>query len=149
MTTFRWTPYNTFDVAVLGTGAASATSINTLANAGYAYGAEIDNSTLLYLYGDLALSLSAGVTAVAPAFISVFLLANVDGNYSYATGNPGASQLAGTWSGIAGTIQFMQVRGIVLPPNKFKIVIQNNLGVAFPVSTTSTAKLLRYGEQDV
>lgn len=143
MTTSKWLGYNTPDVAVAGA------TMNALANAAYAYGAEIDNSTGLYLYGDLTLALSSAVTSVAPAFLSVFLLPNIDTNYVASAGAPGASYLAGTGSFTAGSLQFMQVRGLILTPNKFKIVIQNNLGVALPATTTSVCSLYRYGEQSV
>lgn len=142
-TTLKWLAYNTPDTAVAGA------SMNTLANAGYAYGAEIDNSSGLYTLGDLTLALSSAVTSVAPAYLSVFLLPNIDTNYAASSGNPGVSYLAGTYYGPGGSVQFIQVRGIVLTPNKFKIAIQNNLGVALPATNTSACSLYRYGEQSV
>ncbi len=140
-TTFRWLPYNAPDVAVAGA------TLNALATAGYAYGAEIDNSVLLYTLADLTVALSAAVVSVAPASLTVFVLPNIDGNYTTAAGNPGSSYSAGTYSGAGGSVQFMQVRGIILPPNKFKIVLLNALGVALPATTTSVCSLYRYGEQ--
>ena len=61
-----------------------------------------------------------------------------------------ANLLVGTISMIASTsTSYMVLRGIVLPPSKFKINIQNNLGVAFPTSSSSTCLLYRYNEQAV
>lgn len=142
MAVFKWTSYQAADTAVAGA------TMNALANGAYAYGAEIDNSIGLFQYGDLSLALSAAVTSVAPAFLSVFLLPNVDTNYQASSGDPGISQLVGTWSGPGGSIRYVQVRGIVIP-QKFKIVIQNNLGVALPATSTSVCSLRRYSEQSV
>lgn len=142
-TVSQWTAYNTADTAVAGA------TMNALANAGYAYGSAIANNTGLYLYGDLTLALSSAVTSVAPAYLSVFIIPSIDGNYTASSGNPGASYLAGYASGPGGSIQYMQVRGLILPPAAFKIIIQNNLGVAFPSTTTSVCSLYRYNEQSV
>jgi hypothetical protein len=43
----------------------------------------------------------------------------------------------------------MVARGLVLPPSLFKVMIQNNLGIAFPSTNTSVCSLYRYGEQSV
>lgn len=142
-TTFKLTAYNTADTAVAGT------SMNALANStGFAYGAEIDNSTDLYTHGDLSLVLSSAVTSVAPAYLAVYLIPNVDGNYVATTGNPGASYLVGTTAVTAGSITNIQVRGLVIS-QKFKIVLSNNLGVAFPSTNTSVCALRRYSLQSV
>lgn len=141
--TFKWLAYNTPDTAIAGA------TMNALANAGYAYGAEIDNSAGLYTLGDLTLALSSSVGSSSPASIAVFLLPNIDGNYTAASGNPGASYWAGTASGPGGSVQYMQVRGIILTPNKFKLVLQNNLNVSFPSTNTSVCSLYRYAEQSV
>jgi hypothetical protein len=39
------------------------------------------------------------------------------------------------------------LRGIILPPQSFKLMVNNVLGVAFPATSTSTCKLYRYNEQ--
>jgi hypothetical protein len=142
-TSFRWASYNTPDAAVAGA------TLNALANAAYAYGAEIDNSVGLYLYGDLTVALSSAVTSVSPAFLNVYILPNIDTHYTATTGNPGSSYISGVWLGAGGSIQYFQVRGMVLPPSKMTIVIQNNLGVAFPATTTSVCSLYRYYEQSI
>lgn len=141
-TIVKFTPYNTADVAVAGA------SMNALAIGAYAYGAEIDNSTLLYEMGAFTLALSSAVLSVAPAFLSVFWLPNIDGNYTAASGNPGTSSLVGTWSGPGGSVQFMQVPLLNITL-KGKVVIQNNLGVALPATTTSVCSLRRFADQAV
>jgi hypothetical protein len=139
--TLKWTAYNTPDTAVAGA------TMNALTNTSFAYGSEIDNSSGLYLYGDLVLSLAASLTAVAPAYLLVYLIPNIDTNYVASSGNPGSSYVIGTGSYTAGTLQFMQVRGLILTPNKFKIVIQNNLGATFSASNSHVCSLYRYSEQ--
>lgn len=147
MSTFKWTGYNTADTAVAGT------AMNALANAAYALGSAIDNTAGLYLYGDLVLVLSSNVTPPAGSIptVNVSLLPSPDGtNYpNSGTGTTG-NMLVGVISSVPSVATSVLVlRGIVLPPALFKVQIQNNLGVAFPSTTTSTCKLYRFSEQAV
>lgn len=151
MSTFKWSAYNTFDTAVAGA------SMNALANNAYAIGAAIDNTSGLYLYGDLVIDLSSAVSVPSSGLptIMVWLLPAFDGtNYPIppgATAGPApANLLVGTMAMVSGvSTSIMALRGIVLPPALFKIMIQNNLGVAFPSTSTSTCHLYRYYEQAV
>ncbi len=150
--TAKWTAYNTADIAVAGA------SMNALASGSYALGAAIDNTAASfgYLYGDLELVLSSAVTASAGSpYIAIYLLPTMDGsNYP---NPPGATAGATPASYFVGTIlanasaafTVGQLRGIVLPPQNFKIEIQNVLGVSLPATSTSTCKLYRYNEQSV
>lgn len=145
MSTFKWTAYNTADTAV------ASTSLNALANGSYALGAAIDNTSLLYLYGDLVIVLSSAVTPTSGSIptVNVTLLPAPDGtNYPTSGTGTAGNMTAGVVSSVASVATSVFVlRGIVLPPSLFKIQVQNNLSVAFPATNTSTCKLYRYGEQ--
>jgi len=150
MSTFKWTGYNTADTALTGT------SMNALSNGGYSLGPAIDNTSGLFLLGDLVIKLASAVTAGATLpSVQVWLLPAPDGT-NYPT-PPGASAAAAPGNLTVGVISVvpsvstsvMVLRGIVLPPSLFKILVQNQLGVAFPSSTTSTCQLFRYNEQAV
>lgn len=150
MSTFKWTGYNTADTAVAGT------SMNALANGAYAIGAAIDNTSGLFMLGDLVIVLSGAVSVPAGSpTIGIWILPSPDGT-NYPT-PPGGTAALGPANLYAGTIAMvpsvsssvMIARGLVLPPSLFKVMIWNNLGIAFPSSTTSTCKLYRYNEQAV
>jgi hypothetical protein len=129
-------------------------SMNALANGAYALGAAIDNTSGLYLLGDLVIKLSSAVTAGATLpTLPVWILPAIDGT-NYPTppgGTAGAAPgnlLAGTAAMVASvSTSLIVIRGLVLLPSLFKVLIQNNLGVAFPATSTSTCQLFRYGEQ--
>lgn len=149
-TQLEWSPYNTADTAV------ADTSLNALANTSYALGAAIDNSSNLYTDADLLIVLSSAVTTGAgqPA-ITAYLLAAIDGA-TYPT-PPGGSAGAAPSSYVVGSILLpastsvtsFYLRGILIPPCLFKIMIQNNLGVSLPATNTSTCQLFRYRLQGV
>jgi hypothetical protein len=134
--------------------AVAGSSLNALANGAYALGAAINNvptdgTTISYDMGDLTITLSSAVTAGSGApNIVVWVLPAVDGT-NYPT-PPGASAAAGP-PGLSYTFQQVAsvststvvCRDIPIPPYNFKIMIQNNLGVTFPATTTSTCRLQR------
>lgn len=147
MATVKWTARGAADTLVAGT------SLNALADAAYALGAEIDNGTDLKLYMDIDLVLSAAVTAGAGApFVAFHLMPSLDGTNYPTPGNtaavPPSGYLAGTIAANA-SASFTRgsLRGVVIPPGKFKLIVQNKLGVAFPTSDTSAISGYRYGEQ--
>lgn len=145
MSTFKWTSYNTADTAI------ASTSLNALANGAYALGAAIDNTSGLYLYGDLVIVLSSAITPSSGSIptVPVSLLPSPDGtNYPTSGSGTTGNLLVGVISAVASVATSVLVlRGIVLPPALFKIQIQNNMSVAFPATSTSTGKLYRYNEQ--
>lgn len=153
MSTLKWAAYQTPDTLLDSTaGAASSTSLYAATTGSFVLSAEIDNSTLLYEYGDLELFLSGGVTCGAGSpSLDVFLLPNMSGNYAYAAGvQPGQSWADRSAQLVASAaITYVQVRGILLTPNKFKVALKNNMGVTWPSNTLCTAKLYRYSEQAV
>src|SRR6185437_12688542 len=127
MSTFKWSAYNTADTAIGGT------LMNALATGAYTQpGAAIDNTSGLYLLGDLVISLSSTVSVPSGSpSIAIWVLPSPDGtNYPNPPGNAAA---AAPPSLLAGTIimvpsvssQIMVARGLVLPPSLFKVQIQN------------------------
>ena len=145
-TQLDWSAYNSADTAVAGA------SMNALGGSGsYALGAAIDNSSNLYTDADLLIILSSGVTSgTGSPYVTVFLLPAIDGS-NYPT-PPGGSAGAAPANLVVGTIIVpasvtttnLVLRGVIIPPCLFKIQIQNNLGIAFPATNTSTCQLFRY-----
>ena len=151
-TNFSQSVNGSLDTAIAGT------TLNGLANAGYALGGAINNiptagSVISYDMADLTITLSSAVTTGSSSpYIVVWILPAVDGtNYP---SPPGASAAAAP-AGLA--YSFPQVPSvstttivcpnIPIPPYNFKVQIQNNLGVAFPPTNTSTCQLQRKGVQ--
>jgi hypothetical protein len=153
MATEKWVSYNTADSLIDSTsGATGTTSLYGLTNTSYAYSGVVDNSTLQYPFMDLELALSTTLAAlVAPATLNAFVLPDVgSGNYAASSGNPGPAYAVGAAQLVVGaTPQYIQIRGILIPPYKYKVVILNNLGVTLPSNTSSTLKGYRYALQVV
>jgi hypothetical protein len=135
------------------------TSLNALANGAYALGPAINNtpggldSTISsngfsYDLYDITITLSSPVTAgdVTPS-ISIYFLPTVDGvNYPTppgATAGPAPSNyLVGTYQGVASaSTETMSVLDLSAPQYDFKVLILNNLGVAFPSTNTNTCQI--------
>lgn len=140
----------TLDTAVAGA------SLNALGGSGsYALGSAIantptDGTTISYDLADLTITLSSAVTTgTGSPYLSVYILPAVDGtNYPTPPGSSGAAApmnlLKGTYQGVAGvSTSTIVVTDLQIPPYNFKVLIQNNLGVTFPATTTSTCQLQR------
>lgn len=146
--TFSQLVNGSLDTAIAGA------SLNALANGSYALGAAINNvptagTTVSYDMGDLTITLSSAVTAGSgnPNLV-VWILPAVDGtNYPSPPGASAAAAPLGlsfTFPMVASVSTTTIVcPNIPLPPYNFKVQIQNNLGVAFPATTTSTCQLQR------
>jgi hypothetical protein len=123
---------------------ALTTELNALANGSASVlSAEIDNSTNKYLYADMELNL-ASLTPTAGGFLSLYLVASVDGtNYPLwdAGASPGTANnnyLVGTFSTkAAAAAQRLVMRDIELPPGKYKFGIYNGAGVALAASSNT------------
>lgn len=142
-----WTAYNTAD------DISNAGAFNSLADGSGAISAEVDNSTGLYMFGDLEVTMGGAVTSSGlDARIDVYLVPTYDGT-NYPTPG-GATTFTGTqWCGTISSVETVGTvavtsytngtcRGILLPPTKFKIGLVNELGAAF--NGTATVKLRRY-----
>lgn len=147
--TAKWTAPSSTSVAT--------TALNSLAAGTYSgVLTEIDNTTNLYLYGDLEVALGADLTCAAGTpYIGVFLVPTLDGtNYP----NPPASTGAvpgNYWVGniianASATFRRGFLRGIILPPFKYKFDLYHGLhGSTAWNSTGNTATLYQYYEQAV
>lgn len=141
-----WTAYNTADDI-------GGTAFNSLADGSGAISSEVDNSTGLYQFADLEVTMGTAVTSVGlDARIDVYLVPTYDGT-NYPT--PGGastftgSQYIGSISSVetVGTVAVTSytngtLRSILLPPTKFKIGLVNELGAS--MATSVTVKTRRY-----
>lgn len=147
-----WTAYGTAD-------SIGGTTFDNLADGSGGLSSEVDNSTDLKRWGDLEVTMGASVTASGlDARIDVYLVPTYDGT-NYPT--PGgastftASQYVGSISSVetVGTVAATPftngtLRGILLPPTKFKIGLVNELGANTTTTGSGgvTVKLRRYNE---
>jgi hypothetical protein len=111
---------------------------------------QLDNSTNLDVYCDVSIAI-ASVAVVAPNYVGLYLYPlNADGTTygdgrfsSSAAGPPASSYWVGNFIVPAVTAASEgTVRGIIMPPGKFKFVIYNQLGVS--MSTGNTIKYRTY-----
>ena len=141
-----WTAYGTADDV-------GGTAFNSLADGSGAIASEIDNSSDLKMWGDLEVTQGGAVTSSGlDARIDVYLVPTYDGtNYPVPGGASTftGSQYVGTISSVetVGTVAVTSftngtLRGILLPPTKFKIGLVNELGASF--NSSVTVKLRRY-----
>lgn len=126
------------------------TELGGLADDTNAISGAIDNTTALRLFEDLEFYMADNGTnaPTAGGVIEVYLLASVDGT-NYPDGGVGVDPAANTFVGVFNTRtvsdnQRMVLRGISLPPLKYKYVIINKSGMAMN-STGSTLKGVSYG----
>jgi hypothetical protein len=134
-----------------GITTALSTELNSLANNGAAVAVSgvIDNSTGLYKFMDVEVYTSQSITA--GDFHTLHLIQATDGtNYedgvlSSAETLLPASQLIGSVRLKAGGFERHILRGITLPPTKFKITFLNFASSALAASG-NTVKIIRYNE---
>lgn len=115
------------------------TELNSLANAARSVAsAALDNAANLDKYGWFQLTVTFGSAPSATAYINLYLMPSLDGS-NYADGsdtvNPGADALVVTIPILASTSAQRKIAGpIWLPPFKFKTILENQTGQAFPAS---------------
>ena len=149
MATAKW--------ATPGAGVTMATTaLNSLGAATYSgVLTEYDNGTNLYLYGDVEVLLGADYSCgTGTPHIQVFLIPCLDGtNYPNPPSSTGA--VPGTyWVGNIGanasaTFRRGFLRGVVLPPFKFKLNLYNGLANGAWNATGNVCTLYPYNEQSV
>lgn len=131
------------------------TELNSLANGSTcALGTEYDNATNLYLYGLFELNVTFGSAPTAGNTVDLYIVPAPDGtNYDdgSASVTPPITNYAGGFPLRAvTTAQKIAIGGplslIWLPPLKFKVLVKNGSGQAFPASG-STVKLVPYRYQ--
>jgi hypothetical protein len=130
-------------VGLTWTNAFTGSTLNSIASGNAILSdLQIDNSSALDIFADVSIAL-ASAFFVSPNFIGVYLYPlNQDGT-TYGDGRFGASAAgppASTyWVGnivivAATSVQEGMVRGIIMPPGKFKFLLYNQGGVAFSSS---------------
>lgn len=137
---------NTIEIAIANA------SLNALASTGYALGTAIDNrpttgTVVAYDLADITITLSSAVVAVAPAYLTIWVLPAVDGtNYpSPPGGSAGAAPISMSYNYqfVAASTTTLICQNIPIPPYLYKVMIQNNLGVAFPATNLSNCLQVR------
>jgi hypothetical protein len=124
------------------------TELNALANgSSSAASAAVDNSSTLNLFDDLELTVTYGTNPTANAPVEIYLIPSTDGtNYADST-TPARNLFVGSFLVQASTsAQRLVLRGIPLPPGKFKYVAKNASGFAFP-ATGTVVKRTPYSHQ--
>lgn len=127
----------------------SGISQNTGTNAAFDNG----NSLNLFFWGDLELNVTFASTPTANSAVEVYIIPAEDGtNFGTTTdgSNPvyDLTSFVGSFSIPAQTTAIRRhLRGIILPPCKFKLFVINRSGVAFPATGTMTITLYPYREQ--
>lgn len=142
-----WMAYNTADDV-------GGTAFNSLADGAGAISSEIDNSSSLYMFGDLEVTQGGAITSSGTdARIDVFLIPTYDGTNYPVPGSGGTTFTATYFAGAISSVEVIGtpaatnftngvLRQIQLPPTKFKIGLINELGATFNASVT--VKLRRY-----
>ena len=135
-------------VGLTWTSAGFGTEVNSLASGNAVIAAtQLDNSANLDKLCDLSMSLGSVTTGAGAPFIAMYLmLLNQDGT-SYADGRFGTSAAGPPpstyWVGNAPTLVSTagiitgSIRGILMPPGKFKFLIYNQAGVALAASSNT------------
>lgn len=135
----------------------ATTALNSLAASAYSgLLTEINNTVDLYLYGDLEVVLGADLTCAAGTpKIDVFLVPMLDGtNYPNPPSGTGAvpvSYFVGSiYANASAIFRRGFLRGIILPPFKYKFDLYHNLHTATAWNATgNTSTLYQYYEQSV
>lgn len=153
MTNFLWSTPGTADA--LFTGA----SLNALADGAGVVGSEVDNSANRKTLMDIWAKVDTDVVSVGTdAALDFYLIAAEDGtNYPDPPGAT-AADVTGTYyigsiSSVkrAGTVTNFtsgHLRGIMIPPFKFKIIVFNELGAALPANANTVIEGRRYNMAD-
>jgi hypothetical protein len=125
-----------------------STEVNSLANGNAVIAAnQLDNSTALDVFADVSLSLGSVTPGSGAPYIGLYLCplnqdgtTYGDGRFGSATsGPPAASYRVGAIPLVASTAGPLlgMVRGIILPPGKFKFLIHNQAGVTLAASSNT------------
>ena len=143
MTDIRISTYQGDPVTVL------STELNTLADATWSsLSSEIDNSTNGYMFADVEVYLASLTPTGADAAIEIYLVPTIDGtNYPNYTESGNSEEqennqyFVGSVSlSLDAEIQIHSIRGVELPPGKFKIGARSQAGPSL-ASSGNTVKL--------
>ena len=129
------------------------TELNSLGDGGNQISSALSNDAAgeLYLYADFELYINTTSARGSDARVELYILIELDGsNYSYGGTalDPAPSMYVGSFqfdaSGTAA--RYAHLRGVLLPPTDFKVLVINELGVAM-ASSSNTLKWVKYNIQ--
>lgn len=108
---------------------------NTLSTLGGAF----DNSTNLYIYGDVEFLAGGTLSPAAGAFVELWLLRSIDGGSAYEDGSATvaparvADAIIPVRTGTTITPR-AGLSGLIIPPGFYKPILRNQCGVTLPAS---------------
>lgn len=112
-------------------------------------GTEYDNSSNLYMFADFELNVTFGTGPTANTTVDLYIIPALDGT-NYDTGDsthvPPNGGIGSFMVFNSTSAQKLVLRGVMIPPCKFKLIAVNQTNQSFPASG-STVKMLPYGEQ--
>jgi len=131
------------------------TQLNSLADAARSVASAAQDNTLaaqLMFWADFELFVDLALAPTENKVVELYLLTEIDGT-NYADGSdtvqPRYTSAAGSFPMDAvATAQRVVLRGVPLPPTKWKALVKNSSGQAF-AATLNTLKYLPYREQSV
>ena len=131
--------------------AIAGTALNALANDARVIGSEIDNETGKHMYADFELLCDFASNPSAGGYVALYLIPSLDGT-NYADGDasivPAESLLVGAFPVQANTNdQRIHLRGVLLPPLKFKPLVVNKSGQAFTSDNDHALSYRTYNEE--
>ena len=120
------------------------TALNSLADSARALGGEIDNLAGRDQYADFELAVTYGTAPSATGYVALYLVPALD-DTDYADGSSSVAPQSALWVGhfqlrATTSAQRLHLRGVLLPPLKFKPLIENKAGQAM----ASSGNALRY-----
>ena len=126
------------------------TELNALANNAGVTTATIENSSTLDQYADFELVVTYGTAPVADTTVDLYIVRTVDGtNFEDATATRPTSEFVGSFVlDAVTTAQRKIVRGVMLPPTSFKLLVVNKAGQAM-AATGNTLRGDFYNQQVV
>jgi hypothetical protein len=145
--TFNWSDYTAASTVL-------STELNSLANAGNAISAAIDNTSTGFagtMWSDWELYLNAPATArTTGCYVGFYVLPSVDGtNYAYGgtSLDPSPNRLVGTFvPDASASARYCALTHVQLPAGKFMILLDNQTGASL-MSTGNTLKTRFFNEE--
>jgi len=147
VSTYKWTVKDTPETLM-------TTELNSLAVGDRNITATVvsnDDAAERDLYGDFRLYLDTQATARVNPNVMMWILPEVDGTFPYGSGtlDPDTGLLEGAFGFDEATAaRYAVMRGILLPPSDFHIILKNNTDTTF-ASSSNTLVLERYNIETV
>jgi hypothetical protein len=131
-------------------GAAFGSEVNSVVNGNAVISSvQVDNSTALDVFADVSISLGSVTTGAGAPYIGIYLVPLNQDATSYGDGRFGSSAAGppppAYWVGSipcqvsTAAVITGEVRGIVIPPGKFKFLLYNQAGVTLAASSNTVA----------